>query len=50
LEVDVEARPSTQIHGSNQRKNSVNSRMKIWAKILQKSQKRKMTHTTWRRD
>jgi hypothetical protein len=38
--------PSTQMHGKNQRKTHPNSWMKNQVKILQKSQKRKMTHTT----
>jgi hypothetical protein len=46
LEVDYEA-PGTQIHGRN-KKTPLNSQMKNWAKILQKSQKRKTIHTTWR--
>jgi hypothetical protein len=50
LEVDDETHPSTQNCGSYQRKTPPNSQMKNQAKILQKSQKRKMIHTTWRRD
>jgi hypothetical protein len=50
LEVDDEAHPSNQIHGRNQRKTPSNSRIKNHAKILQKSRKRKMIHTTLRRD
>jgi hypothetical protein len=49
LEVDDEVCPSTQIHRMNQRKTPPNSWMKNQAKILQKSQKRKMINTTWRR-
>jgi hypothetical protein len=48
LEVDDEAHPSTKNHERNQRKTPPNSWMKNQAKILQKSQKRKMIHTTWR--
>jgi hypothetical protein len=46
LEVDDEARPSTQTHVRNQRKTPPNTRMKNQAKILRKTQKRKMIHTT----
>jgi hypothetical protein len=48
LEIDDEAHPRTQIHGRNRRKTHPNLRMKNRTKILQKSQKRKMIHTTWR--
>jgi hypothetical protein len=50
LEVDDEAYSRTQIYERNQRKTTSNSWMKNQAKILQKSQKRKMINTTWRRD
>jgi hypothetical protein len=49
MDVDDEAHPSTQLYGRNQRKTP-NSWMKNQAKILQKSQKTKMIHTTWRQD
>jgi hypothetical protein len=50
MEVDDEARPSTQLHGRNQRKTSQISRTQNWAKVLQKSQKKKNGLHTWRRD
>jgi hypothetical protein len=50
LEVDDEARPSTQIHGRNQRKTSPNACIKKIGKNSPKITKRKMIHTTWRRD
>jgi hypothetical protein len=50
MEVDDEARPSTQLHGRNRRKTSQNSRTQNRAKILQKSKKNKNILHTWRRD
>jgi hypothetical protein len=41
MEVDDEARPSTQIYGRNQRKTYQISRTQNRVKILQKSQKKK---------
>jgi hypothetical protein len=50
MEVDDYAHPSTQLHGRNKEKAPPNLQMKNQVKILQKSQKRKMIRSTWRRD